>query len=72
MIEQIEINERKIYRLDGSYHRPNGPAVVGSETSSWWLYGMPHRYYGPRNPAPSNRNGRWPGEWWIHGVWMGK
>lgn len=39
------------HKLDGLWHRPNGPAVFNKNTSGWlWmLNGVYNRYYGPVN-----------------------
>jgi hypothetical protein len=55
---------KKIYSLNGGKHRPNGPAVGGEhEYFIWYLYGEPHRYYGPANQLKN---------WFIHGRVMYK
>jgi hypothetical protein len=57
-----------VYELNGDWHRPNGPAVVYDANvfselteTSWYLYDLMHRYYGPQDDDS---------EWWIHGKWI--
>ena len=53
------------YELNGSLHRPNGPACIWSEDIHWWcLYGVQHRYYGQHRKNPTDRRGY---SWYIHG-----
>jgi hypothetical protein len=59
MIEQFVDANSINYRKDGLLHRPNGPAIIWSESSwVWQINGMQHRYYGPSNVF---------GVWCIHG-----
>ena len=59
MIEQFVDAHSIRYRLDGELHRPNGPAIIWSESSwEWRMRGTRHRYYGPSNPS---------GTWCIYG-----
>lgn len=60
MIKVTQEDDRIYYRLNGVYHRPNGPAVDIRKgyTSYWFLFGNRHRYYGPASTA---------NDWfWIH------
>lgn len=60
MIDTVKTNNGVEYQLNGSLHRPNGPAcvVMGKNDWDWALYGSWHRYYGPADET---------GTWWIHG-----
>jgi hypothetical protein len=62
MIEKIELPDQVLYLKDGLNHRPNGPASYYDEMNwFWYLYGKPHRYYGPAWRAFKQ-------EWRIHGA----
>ena len=47
-------NGNIVYRLNGKYHRVDGPAVITSYTESWYRYGEYHRDNGP---AVTYKNG---------------
>lgn len=47
------------YKIDGKYHRADGPARIWSDgVCGWMLFGCYHRYYGEQDDD----------EWWIHGT----
>lgn len=60
MIEILNTaNNGFLYRLDGNWHRTNGPARVWSNgDGDWYLNNRAHRYYGPQSHNT---------DWWIHG-----
>jgi hypothetical protein len=54
----------KVYKVDGKYHRVNGPAWYDEGSWGWYLFGVRHRYYGPQDHYWS---GIIPVNWFIHG-----
>jgi hypothetical protein len=55
----------KEWRLNGKYHREDGPAVeYPGGTKQWWLNGKYHREDGP---AVEYANGT--KEWYLNGKW---
>jgi uncharacterized protein YodC (DUF2158 family) len=71
MLEKIDSSVAGLpcvqYKLNGVFHKTNGPAMTVTSASSnllylweaWYLYGNNHRYYGDSNSV---------GDWFIHGV----
>ena len=60
MIERNEYEYTVEYTLNKQLHRPNGPAFERVDGFwIWWLYGKPHRYYGPQNYKVE--------KWYLHG-----
>lgn len=62
MVSSHYVDESRCeYRLDGLLHRCNGAARIWIQLGiwGWYLYGKPHRYYGPQNLSH--------GSWWIFG-----
>lgn len=60
---EVDDEGNKSWRLEGEYHRTDGPAVINADGyKSWWLYGRRHRMDGP---AIINADGDL--FWFIHG-----
>ena len=67
MIECI-IDElgNKVYLMDISVHRPNGPAMEWQDGEwTWYLFDKSHRYYGEQRFWRSDEPGL--NRWIIHG-----
>lgn len=52
------------WRLNGEYHREDGPAYISEsgDFKSWWINGKRHRLDGPAVIITDR-----PNEWWING-----
>jgi hypothetical protein len=56
-------NSRKKWRVNGKFHREDGPAVIRANgNKEWWVNGKRHREDGP---AIERANGT--KEWWLNG-----
>jgi hypothetical protein len=50
------------WKLDGVYHREDGPAVIHPNGyEEWWLHGLLNKVGGPAIDSPNRK------EWWING-----
>ena len=57
----VSCEDRLEYQLNGQLHRANGPASLWDTGERfWYLFGKPHRYYGPSE---------WE-DWQIHGKYV--
>lgn len=63
--DEVQVHAgRTEYRLDGAFHRLDGPAVVSAQGDEhWYVDGLRHRIDGP---ALTSRNGL--AQWWVEGV----
>ena len=61
---EIYINEYRVaWRLNGLWHREDGPAYIGADgTQDWYLNGQRHREDGPAYIKADGRQ-----EWWLNG-----
>jgi hypothetical protein len=60
---EVYADGRKVWCLNGKYHREDGPAVECSNgDKDWWLNGKRHREDGP---AVEYSNGG--KDWWLNG-----
>ncbi len=51
------------WRLNGQYHREDGPAIAGNDYTIWYINGLCHRLDGP---AFIEKNGSI--EYWVNGL----
>ena len=59
----IDSNGTKIWRLNGEYHRENGPAIEWyNGTKVWYLNGKQHREDGPAVEYPDDSK-----VWYLNG-----
>ena len=60
--KEIDCNGNVIYKLNGKYHRADGPAVIWScGTQFWYLNGKYHRADGPAIISATGSQ-----EWWVN------
>ena len=67
IIYQVKVNDHGTYwKVDGKYHRENGPAVEWADgTKAWYLNNKLHREDGP---AVERANGG--KEWYLNGEYL--
>lgn len=57
---KIESCDSKNWRLNGKYHREDGPAIIwGTKCEEWYLNGKPHREDGPSFIGYKNKHYEW-------------
>jgi len=60
----VDVGGNKIWKLNGKYHREDGPAAEYADgDKAWYLHGMRHRKDGP---AYEGANGD--KSWYLHGM----
>jgi hypothetical protein len=61
---EVTVNERgTFWRLNGKYHREDGPAIENDNgCKTWWLNGEPHRENGPAAEFSNGTKG-----WYLNG-----
>jgi hypothetical protein len=54
-----------VWRLNGKYHRTDGPAIIFANQGykAWWVHDARHRTDGPAMEWGSGRK-----EWFLHGI----
>jgi hypothetical protein len=60
----IDENGTKTWKLDGKYHRLDGPAIEDSGYKAWCIDGRVHRLDGPAIEFYDGSK-----EWWINGIY---
>jgi hypothetical protein len=63
-ILEIDADGHKLWKLNGKYHRVDGPAIELTDgEKSWWLDGKLHREDGPAYEGADGDK-----EWWLNDI----